>query len=103
MKCLCVQVLAALLHALPLREDLEEWVTIGHLFSFLYHNSPDQVTLLLARCRVQRHTNVMSAIVGAGFWPSLHIPSAAVLCARIGSQFCVGEGGASFPCNVFCQ
>ncbi|MBZ3881348.1 Importin-4 [Sciurus carolinensis] len=37
------QVLAALLHALPLREDLEEWVTIGHLFSFLYQNSPDQV------------------------------------------------------------
>ncbi|XP_057577089.1 importin-4 [Hippopotamus amphibius kiboko] len=37
------QVLAALLHALPLKEDLEEWVTIGHLFSFLYQNSPDQV------------------------------------------------------------
>ncbi|XP_023563486.1 importin-4 isoform X3 [Octodon degus] len=37
------QVLAALLHALPLREDLEEWVTIGHLFSFLYQSSPDQV------------------------------------------------------------
>ncbi|XP_023563485.1 importin-4 isoform X2 [Octodon degus] len=36
------QVLAALLHALPLREDLEEWVTIGHLFSFLYQSSPDQ-------------------------------------------------------------
>jgi hypothetical protein len=45
---LCVQVLAALLHALPLREDLEEWVTIGHLFSFLYQSSPDQVTLMLA-------------------------------------------------------
>uniref|UniRef100_A0A8C0JQ40 Importin 4 n=1 Tax=Canis lupus dingo TaxID=286419 RepID=A0A8C0JQ40_CANLU len=38
------QVLAALLHALPLKEDLEEWVTIGHLFSFLYQSSPDQVT-----------------------------------------------------------
>ncbi|XP_055989389.1 importin-4 isoform X2 [Sorex fumeus] len=37
------QVLAALLHALPLKEDLEEWVTMGHLFSFLYQNSPDQV------------------------------------------------------------
>ncbi|XP_076983213.1 importin-4 isoform X2 [Tamandua tetradactyla] len=37
------QVLAALLHALPLREDLEEWVTIGHLFRFLYQSSPDQV------------------------------------------------------------
>nr|XP_051678664.1 importin-4 isoform X2 [Oryctolagus cuniculus] len=36
------QVLAALLHALPLKEDLEEWVTIGHLFSFLYQSSPDQ-------------------------------------------------------------
>lgn len=36
--------LAALLHALPLKEDLEEWVTIGHLFSFLYQSSPDQVT-----------------------------------------------------------
>ncbi|XP_062061343.1 importin-4 [Lepus europaeus] len=37
------QVLAALLHALPLKEDLEEWVTMGHLFSFLYQSSPDQV------------------------------------------------------------
>ncbi|XP_039110640.1 importin-4 isoform X2 [Hyaena hyaena] len=37
------QVLAALLHALPLKEDLEEWVTIGHLFRFLYQSSPDQV------------------------------------------------------------
>ncbi|TKC38211.1 hypothetical protein EI555_015807 [Monodon monoceros] len=37
------QVLAALLHALPLKEDLEEWVTLGHLFSFLYQSSPDQV------------------------------------------------------------
>ncbi|XP_053449412.1 importin-4 [Nycticebus coucang] len=37
------QVLAALLHALPLKEDLEEWDTIGHLFSFLHQNSPDQV------------------------------------------------------------
>ncbi|XP_035970547.2 importin-4 isoform X1 [Halichoerus grypus] len=37
------QVLAALLHALPLKEDLEEWVTVGHLFSFLYQSSPDQV------------------------------------------------------------
>ncbi|XP_006883240.1 PREDICTED: importin-4 [Elephantulus edwardii] len=37
------QVLAALLHALPLKEDLEEWVTIGHLFTFLYQSSPDQV------------------------------------------------------------
>lgn len=45
---LCVQVLAALLHALPLKEDLEEWVTIGHLFSFLYQSSPDQVTPMLS-------------------------------------------------------
>lgn len=37
------QVLAALLHALPLKEDLEEWVTMGHLFRFLYQNSPNQV------------------------------------------------------------
>ncbi|KAM5235871.1 importin-4 isoform 2-T2 [Ctenodactylus gundi] len=37
------QVLAALLHALPLREDLEEWITIGHLFNFLYQSCPDQV------------------------------------------------------------
>ncbi|XP_036985322.2 importin-4 isoform X1 [Artibeus jamaicensis] len=37
------QVLAALLHALPLKEDLEEWVTIGRLFSFLYQSTPDQV------------------------------------------------------------
>lgn len=37
------QVLAALLHALPLKEDLEEWVTVGRLFSFLYQSSPDQV------------------------------------------------------------
>ncbi|XP_054953362.1 importin-4 isoform X6 [Pan paniscus] len=37
------QVLAALLHALPLKEDLEEWVTIGRLFNFLYQSSPDQV------------------------------------------------------------
>ncbi|KAL4692270.1 hypothetical protein H8959_016080 [Pygathrix nigripes] len=37
------QVLAALLHALPLKKDLEEWVTIGRLFSFLYQSSPDQV------------------------------------------------------------
>ncbi|XP_063507551.1 importin-4 isoform X3 [Pongo pygmaeus] len=37
------EVLAALLHALPLKEDLEEWVTIGRLFSFLYQSSPDQV------------------------------------------------------------
>lgn len=41
------QVLAALLHALPLKEDLEEWVTIGHLFSFLHQSSPDQVTPVL--------------------------------------------------------
>lgn len=47
---LSVQVLAALLHALPLKEDLEEWVTIGHLFSFLYQNSPEQVT----QCRSPR-------------------------------------------------
>lgn len=40
----CVQVLAALLHALPLKEDLEEWVTMGHLFNFLYQNSPDLVS-----------------------------------------------------------
>ncbi|XP_060031272.1 importin-4 isoform X2 [Erinaceus europaeus] len=37
------QVLAAVLHALPLKEDLEEWVTMGHLFSFLYQSTPDQV------------------------------------------------------------
>ncbi|XP_014323089.1 importin-4 isoform X4 [Myotis lucifugus] len=37
------QVLAALLHALPLKEDLEEWATIGHLFSFLHQSSPEQV------------------------------------------------------------
>ncbi|XP_055293391.1 importin-4 isoform X2 [Moschus berezovskii] len=37
------QVLAPLLHALPLKEDLEEWVTMGHLFGFLYQSSPDQV------------------------------------------------------------
>ncbi|XP_050999084.1 importin-4 [Acomys russatus] len=37
------QVLATLLHALPLKEDMEEWVTIGHLFSFLHQNSPEQV------------------------------------------------------------
>uniref|UniRef100_A0A452SH66 Importin 4 n=1 Tax=Ursus americanus TaxID=9643 RepID=A0A452SH66_URSAM len=37
------QVLAALLHALPLKDDLEEWVTMGRLFSFLYQSSPDQV------------------------------------------------------------
>lgn len=37
------QVLATLLHALPLKEDMEEWVTIGHLFSFLHQNNPDQV------------------------------------------------------------
>ncbi|KAL6076022.1 hypothetical protein STEG23_007629 [Scotinomys teguina] len=36
------QVLATLLHALPLKEDMEEWITMGHLFSFLYQN-PDQV------------------------------------------------------------
>lgn len=35
--------LAVLPHALPLKEDLEEWVTIGHRFSFLYQSSPDQV------------------------------------------------------------
>nr|XP_048300005.1 importin-4 [Myodes glareolus] len=37
------QVLAALLHALPLKEDMEEWITMGCLFSFLHQNSPDQV------------------------------------------------------------
>ncbi|GAB1298904.1 Importin-4 [Apodemus speciosus] len=37
------QVLATLLHALPLKEDMEEWVTIGHLFSFLHQNNPEQV------------------------------------------------------------
>lgn len=40
---LCVQVLATLLHALPLKEDMEEWITIGHLFNFLHQNNPDQV------------------------------------------------------------
>lgn len=39
--------LAALLHALPLKEDLEEWVTVGRLFSFLYQSTPDQVTSML--------------------------------------------------------
>lgn len=47
LRLLCIQVLATLLHALPLKEDMEEWVTIGHLFSFLHQNSPEQVTLLL--------------------------------------------------------
>lgn len=56
----CVQVLAALLHALPLKEDLEEWVTIGHLFSFLYQSSPDQVSRRGASCSSQRQA-----------WPSL--------------------------------
>ncbi|XP_052047378.1 importin-4 [Apodemus sylvaticus] len=37
------QVLATLLHALPLKEDMEEWITIGHLFSFLHQNNPEQV------------------------------------------------------------
>ncbi|XP_028643192.1 importin-4 [Grammomys surdaster] len=37
------QVLATLLHALPLKEDMEEWITIGHLFSFVHQNSPEQV------------------------------------------------------------
>ncbi|XP_021506047.1 importin-4 [Meriones unguiculatus] len=37
------QVLATLLHALPLKEDMEEWITIGRLFSFLHQNSPEQV------------------------------------------------------------
>lgn len=40
---LCVQVLAALLHALPLKEDMEEWITMGYLFSFLNLNGRDQV------------------------------------------------------------
>lgn len=35
--------LATLLHALPLKEDMEEWITIGHLFSFLHQNNPEQV------------------------------------------------------------
>ncbi|XP_038165776.1 importin-4 [Arvicola amphibius] len=50
------QVLAALLHALPLKEDMEEWITMGYLFSFLYQNSPDQaagvVPELLRICSV---------------------------------------------------
>ncbi|KAL1781203.1 importin-4 [Sigmodon hispidus] len=37
------QVLATLLHALPLKEDMEEWITMGCLFNFLYQNNPDQV------------------------------------------------------------
>ncbi|XP_051051602.1 importin-4 isoform X2 [Phodopus roborovskii] len=37
------QVLATLLHALPLKEDMEEWITMGCLFSFLHQNNPDQV------------------------------------------------------------
>ncbi|XP_049982054.1 importin-4 [Alexandromys fortis] len=37
------QVLAALLHALPLKEDMEEWITMGYLFSFLNLNGRDQV------------------------------------------------------------
>lgn len=52
-KVICVQVLAALLHALPLKEDLEEWVTIGHLFSFLHQSSPDQVTPVLGCSMLQ--------------------------------------------------
>lgn len=41
---LCLQVLATLLHALPLKEDMEEWITIGCLFNFLHQNNPEQVT-----------------------------------------------------------
>lgn len=47
LRLVCIQVLATLLHALPLKEDMEEWVTIGQLFSFLHQNNPDQVTLRL--------------------------------------------------------
>lgn len=47
LRLVCIQVLATLLHALPLKEDMEEWVTIGHLFSFLHQNNPEQVTLVL--------------------------------------------------------
>jgi hypothetical protein len=47
LRFLCIQVLATLLRALPLKEDMEEWLTIGHLFSFLHQNNPEQVTLLL--------------------------------------------------------
>lgn len=54
--------LAALLHALPLKEDLEEWVTIGHLFSFLYQSSPDQVSWRGASRSSQRHA-----------WPPLQL------------------------------
>ncbi|KAK1334409.1 hypothetical protein QTO34_005414 [Cnephaeus nilssonii] len=37
------RVLTALPHTLPLKEDLEEWVTIGDLSGLLYQGSPDQV------------------------------------------------------------
>lgn len=47
LRCVCIQVLATLLHALPLKEDMEEWITLGRLFSFLHQNNPEQVTLLL--------------------------------------------------------
>ncbi|XP_072479499.1 importin-4 isoform X1 [Notamacropus eugenii] len=37
------QVLTTLFQTLPLKEDLEEWVTMGKFFTFLYHNFPEQV------------------------------------------------------------
>ncbi|XP_020823937.1 importin-4 [Phascolarctos cinereus] len=37
------QVLTTLFQALPLKEDLEEWVTMGKFFTFLYQSFPEQV------------------------------------------------------------
>ncbi|XP_043835956.1 importin-4 isoform X2 [Dromiciops gliroides] len=37
------QVLTTLFRALPLTEDLEEWVTMGKFFNFLYQSFPEQV------------------------------------------------------------
>ncbi|KAM9066255.1 importin-4 [Sarcophilus harrisii] len=37
------QVLTTLFHALPLKEDLEEWITMGKFFNFLYQSFPEQV------------------------------------------------------------
>ncbi|XP_035311518.1 importin-4 isoform X1 [Cricetulus griseus] len=42
------QVLAPLLHALPLKEDMEEWITIGCLFNFLHQNNPEQLSFRAA-------------------------------------------------------
>ncbi|XP_074090906.1 importin-4 [Macrotis lagotis] len=37
------QVLTSLFHALPLKEDLEEWITMGKFFNFLFQSSPEQI------------------------------------------------------------